>query len=281
MRGTKYFPTQLETFRLCPLKYKCSRDPDIRDKHRKPTPQLYMGMCVHDALEAFFDINRVPMGDRTEERLDLLLRRAWAGANLPDWKRGKRLDERKKVFGEDRELEGSWGKQALNILHRYFMLADRTVVPFTAEQFHEARLASGTLIAGKIDRIDRDEDGSLHIIDYKTGKPPPFREDEEVAKHDLQLSTYAIVIRKKFRVPVSRCSLLFIAHDEERGFTPTDELLLEKAATIEETVKRIEAETEFAPTENNLCPWCEYKEICPLMKDREDPEPADLDDLPF
>ena len=149
------------------------------------------------------------------------------------------------------------------------------MVPFTSEQFHEATLASGITVAGKIDRIDRDEDGSLHIIDYKTGKPPPFRDDESVAKHDLQLSTYAVVIRKKYRVPVSRCSLLFLAHDEERGFTPTDDLLVGKVAEIEETVKAIEAETEFAPTENNLCPWCEYREICPVMKDRSAPESPD------
>ena len=67
----------------------------------------------------------------------------------------------------------------------------------------------------------------------QTGKPPFKKDDESVAEEDLQLSAYAIVVRKKYRVPISRCSLIFVAHDEEAGFTPTDEFLAGKAARIE------------------------------------------------
>jgi putative RecB family exonuclease len=261
---TRYYPTQLETFRQCPLKYKYGKDPEIRDRYRQPTPQLYVGTCVHDALEVFFDVTRTPMSERTEAKLDHLLRRAWAGADLWPQKKKQRLEERAKIFGDNKELEASWGRHALNMLHRYFLVADLTAMPFTAEQFHEAKLKSGIVVAGKIDRIDRLEDGSMRIMDYKTGKPPLRKDDAAVAADDLQLSTYAIVVRKKYRAPVSRCSLIFVAHDAEVGFTPTDELLAGKANLIEETVRAIEAETEFAPRENQFCPWCEYRAICPV-----------------
>jgi putative RecB family exonuclease len=279
----KYYPTQLETFRQCPLKYKYGKDPEIRDKYRQPTPQLYVGTCVHDALENFFDVTRTPMAARTEERLDLLLRRAWVGADLWTKKKRQRLEEREKIFGDDKDSEAGWGKHALNMLHRFFLTADLTAVPFTAEQFHEARLKSGIIVAGKIDRIDRLPDGSMRIMDYKTGKPPFKKDDDSVAAEDLQLSTYAIVVRKKYRAPISRCSLIFVAHDEEVGFTPTDELLIGKAALIEETVKAIEAETEFAPKENHFCPWCEYRKICPVGEGIEaaDTTPKEDLDLPF
>ncbi|MHC4471670.1 MAG: RecB family exonuclease [Planctomycetota bacterium] len=260
----KYFPSYLDSYLQCPFKYQCSRDKEIREKHRKPTPALFMGSAVHDALEAFFDISRVPVGERDYERLANLLRRAWAGADLSEWKRKRQQEERKRVFGDDRKLERSWGQKALNILYRYFLITDTTVVPFTAEQFHEARLAEGIVLAGKIDRIDRLEDGSLKVLDYKTGKLPFRKDDESIAEEDLQLSCYAIVVGKKYRVPVTRCSLVFLAHDEELGFAPTDELLVKKAARIEEICRQIEAETEFAPKENELCPWCEYREICPV-----------------
>lgn len=285
MPARKYFPTQLTTYEQCPRKYQYSRDPEIRDKYRKPTPQLYMGSCVHDALEHFFDISRLPVADRTYERLEELLRRAWAGADLTPWKRGKRRDERKTVFGEDRELEASWGKKALNILYRYWLIADRTVVPFTAEQFHETRLPSGVVIAGKIDRIDRHEDGSLEVIDYKTGKAPFKKDDDSIAGEDLQLSMYAIVVGRKYDVPVSRCTLVFLAHDESLGFSPTPELLDGKRERIEELVRTIEADTEFEPVENNLCPWCEYREICPVGKNipawDERTEDDEVEELPF
>jgi len=284
-RPAKYFPTQLTTYQQCPKKYQCSRDPEIRDKYRRPTPQLYMGSAVHDALEHFFDITRVAVAERTYERLEHLLRRAWAGVDLSPWKRGKREEERKHVFGDDKDLEGSWGKKALNLLYRYFLIADKTVVPFTAEQFHETRLTSGILIAGKIDRVDRMDDGSLKVIDYKTGKLPFRTDDESIAREDLQLSMYAMVVMKKYGVPVSRCSLVFLAHDEEVGFTPTMEMLGEKAKVIAEVVAKIESDTEFAPKENHLCPWCEYREICPVGEKIEPAEKkakTDEDvDLPF
>ena len=157
--------------------------------------------------------------------------------------------------------------------------------PATGRVLHETRLDSGILIAGKIDRIDKMDDGSLKVIDYKTGKLPFKKDDESIEKDDLQLSMYAMVVMKKYGVPVSRCSLVFLAHDEEVGFTPTMDMLKGKAAVIADTVKQIESDTEFVPKENHFCPWCEYREICPLG---ENIEPADKKtkdddavDLPF
>lgn len=280
-RPKKYFPTQLETYVQCPLKYRYSQDPEIRDKYRRPSTHLYLGTCVHDALEAFFDISRVPIAERTYEKLEELLRRAWAGVDLPPWKRKKRKEEREQIFGGDRGMEASWGKKALHLLYRFYLLADRTVVPFTAEQFHEARLGSGVLLGGKVDRIDRLEDGSLKVIDYKTGKPPFRKDDDSIAEEDLQLSAYAIVVTKKYEVPVSRCSLFYLAHDEELGFSPSMDLLAGKAERITEIVREIEADEEFEPRENRLCPWCEYREICPVGKEIDPPEVREEPDVPF
>jgi ATP-dependent helicase/nuclease subunit B len=43
--------------------------------------------------------------------------------------------------------------------------------PLTAEASGEAQIA-GLTVHGRVDRIDRQADGSLAIIDYKTGAPP-------------------------------------------------------------------------------------------------------------
>ncbi len=278
----KHYPTALETYRDCPFKYRCGQDPEIKEKYRRPTPEQFVGTCVHDALEVFFDVRRTPMGQRTREHLANLLRRAWAGVDLTSRRRREREEERRRVFGDDRENEAAYGKHGLTLLDRYFNITDRTVVPYTAEQFHETALPSGIVVAGKIDRIDKMPDGSLKVVDYKTGKLPFRTDDESVAKEDLQLSTYAIVVTGKYRLPVSRCVLVFLAHDREVGFCPTPELLEEKARVIEETVRQIEADREFAPRENPLCPWCDYREICPIGKDI---APADrvreTPDVPF
>ena len=49
-------------------------------------------------------------------------------------------------------------------------------------------------MAGRIDRIDRRPDGSVAIVDYKTGKA----RDQEDADESLQLSLYAIAAAEKW-----------------------------------------------------------------------------------
>ena len=51
---------------------------------------------------------------------------------------------------------------------------------------------AGAEVTGRIDRVDEDEDGLL-IVDYKTGKP----KSQELADESLQLSVYALALRKQ------------------------------------------------------------------------------------
>jgi len=283
----KIFPTQIETYLNCPRKYQCSRDPDLRRKYMKSSPHLVLGNAVHDALQMFFDLTKVPLAERKYERLCDLLRDAWAGRGLYKRNAWKQKQAREEAFGEDREAEKAWGQKGLNILYRFFQTQDVKAVPLTAEQFHELRLTEGIVLGGKIDRIDRLDDGSLHIIDYKTGKPPSARDQEQIAEKDLQLAAYALVVSRKFRGRVARCSYLYLNDELEVGFAPDDALLARKEAELADVCTRIaqawEAES-FAPTPNPLCGWCDFLEICPEGQEyqrRRDAVAGDQADLPF
>src|SRR5690606_7996695 len=55
------------------------------------------------------------------------------------------------------------------------IVEDPARVPVKFEQWGEMR-EQGVRIFGKIDRLDRLENGALAIVDYKTGKPPSWKQ---------------------------------------------------------------------------------------------------------
>lgn len=261
----KIFPTQLDTYLNCPRKYRFGKDPELKRKYFKASPHLVLGNAVHDALQMFFDLGKTPVAERTYERLCELLRDAWAGRGIFKRNAWKQKQAREEAFAGDREAEKAWGQKGLNILYRFFQTQDTKAVPLTAEQFHEVRLTDTVTLGGKVDRIDRLEDGRLHVIDYKTGKPPSDRDRQNIREEDLQLASYALVVARKFRGQVARCSYLYLNDDLEVGYAPDDDLLARKERELIELCGRIEAAWDagsFPPTPNPLCGWCDFLEIC-------------------
>lgn len=66
---------------------------------------------------------------------------------------------------------------------------DRT--PFKWEQWGEMKVR-GVRVFGRIDRLDRSQDGCFVVIDYKTGKPPSRKQVEQ--GFALQLGTLGLIV---------------------------------------------------------------------------------------
>ncbi len=104
-------------------------------------------------------------------------------------------------------------------------------------------------------------------MDYKTGKA---KTAEQVRADDLQLAAYALIVGRKYRAPVKRCSMIYLQESREVGFEPDPEWLGAKEEEILGLLDRIEEETpapdspgKFPPTPNTLCAWCDYRPLCP------------------
>lgn len=277
-----FYPTQIQTYLQCPRKYFFGKDREIRAKYSKASPHMLLGNAAHDALQVFFDVARVRPPERTVEKLHELFRDAWAGRG-PFARNGwKQKEAREQAFGGDKATEAAWGKKGLDMLWRYVQTADLAAQPLTAEQFHEIWLTEHVTLGGKIDRIDRRADGSLEVLDYKTGKPPrvdwkgggepvkaPSADDaarrsvRPLGQDDLQLAAYALLVTRKFRGKVARCTYVYLNDDLDLFFEPTDEQIREKEAEIVAHCDRILADRTFAPTPNPLCGWCDFRPICP------------------
>jgi putative RecB family exonuclease len=128
------------------------------------------------------------------------------------------------------------------------------------ENNHRVELTGNILLKGRIDRVDKEADGSLHIIDYKTGKMPA-----EI--NQLQLHIYALILSKKQDLPLRKASYLYLEAGKLQTIelTPTD--LAQATSYVINMVDKICAETEYSATPNIYCWNCDFLEICPSKEE--------------
>ena len=109
------------------------------------------------------------------------------------------------------------------------------------EEWFDVEIA-GTKLTGRIDRMDRAPDGSVVIVDYKTGKA----RSQEDADESLQLSIYAMAAEQKWGYRVSE----LVFHNLEGNIpivSKRTEFQLEEARERVLAVVRGIAEGNFKP----------------------------------
>jgi len=111
------------------------------------------------------------------------------------------------------------------------------------------------------ERADEEPDGTLSVLDYKTGK---YR--EEYAEADqLQLMTYALLVQYLLKKKVSKTAFLYLEENQLIQGTPTPESLDLTKATyqqIRQDIKRSEKTRTYHAYPGKVCPWCDYLPIC-------------------
>jgi hypothetical protein len=119
-------------------------------------------------------------------------------------------------------------------------------------------------------QIRKSAETPLRLVDYKTGRWAPTKEE---AEKNLQLAAYYLaMIRDPELSKLGKTGLLQLsflgALRGEEGFarvlvTPREGYGEWAEETITELVARIRAES-FGPNPAADCKWCDFKPICPL-----------------
>ena len=236
-------PTSVATFRQCRLQYKFRYIDKLGDQYGGPRPYYTMANHVHATLEHLLSL--VPVQKRTVETAKALLKKNW---------------RRYRVGFRNRADEERWARRALAEVTRFVLEQDVTVTPLMVERAVETEITPGLILRGRPDRVDRQLDGSLHIIDYKTGILP-----ESIDWSQLDL--HALILSRGTSYPVSRVSYFYLLS----GTTETKEL---NAKVLQETTwelfrvaKQIRKEKRYPPCPGPACGGCDFAVICPARQE--------------
>jgi DNA helicase-2/ATP-dependent DNA helicase PcrA len=250
--GLALSASDLDLYRICPLKYKFARVFAIPEE---PTINQRFGILIHQVLERFHadelqrELPSAEAGDEHErEGLDRLLWLFEAG-----WRRAG--------FGSsDDELQ--YRDRAVAALTRYW---ERHVhsdsVPVWLERAFNFEIGSHQL-RGRIDRVDRLPEGGYELIDYKTGTPNAASE----LAGDLQLALYRVGARESWQIEAESGSYWYVLEDEKVPVpsAPDDRERVER--TVLEVAEGIQAQ-DFEPRPSyEICSWCDYRLICPASE---------------
>lgn len=231
--------SQIDTFNTCPRQYR------FRYLQRIPVPPSAaqsFGNSMHQTLRDFYQ--EIKDGQKmTKNDLLKLLEINWS----PQGYSNKTHEERMKKQGE-------------RILADFYEKFDGKQIPRDLEQPFIIKISPQLKIGGKIDRVDEGKE-KLEIIDYKTGK---MMEQKDIDQ-SLQMTVYALaatdegIYGKKPEEVV--LTFYFLDAGEKRS---TKRTLKELEQAKKELLTKAEeiGESDFAPTPNRMCEFCDFKLLC-------------------
>jgi DNA helicase-2/ATP-dependent DNA helicase PcrA len=235
--------TAVESYETCPLQFKFEREWKLS---RQVHAAMQYGQVMHDVLRTYYDAILAGRPKSDKEMLRLFDDGLAAAGIQDEYQRGLYFAQGSKQLKEF--LSAAGGAAGTEVLH--------------TEQWFDVQIA-GSKVTGRIDRVDREADGSVAIVDYKTGKA----KSQEDADESLQLSIYAMAAQAKWGYRVSG-----LAFHNLEGNVPVvsrrSEFQLEEARDRVTAAARGIAEGNFEAKAGYHCNFCAFRGLCPAKEKR-------------
>lgn len=239
-RNSSLSYSRLSRYEQCPLSFRLHY---IEKRRSAPTDAMRFGKCVHATLERL--IQEVTAGEvvglLSEKRAFELYQQAWAAEGL---------------VGADLFREG------MDIVRAF--VADEGVVDhqdiLAIEQRFNLQVGRFKVI-GYIDRVDRVDDETVRVIDYKTNRILFTRDEVDTS---LQLSLYHLAARKLWPW-AKNVELQFhmLRHGVRINTRRTEEDLQAARAYVETLGVQTETAADYPARLNSNCIYCDHRQQCP------------------
>lgn len=232
--------SRLQRFEQCPLSFKLHY---IDQRKSEPGVPLRFGKAIHAVLETLLGeaVATRATGPLSSARAIELFGPEWAKANLVGLE----------LFAQ--------GVAILKQFVRDEGVLDPSSVLATEKEF---RLEIGGFsVLGFIDRVNRIDDETVEIVDYKTNHQL-FTRDEVDAS--LQMSLYELAARQLWPwAKKVRLTFWMLRHGLRQTTTRTTDELEAAKAYVEAMGKQTETASDYPARVHSGCTYCDHRSACP------------------
>ena len=273
----------LNSYRKCPYQYKLSY---ILQIPTKGSHYFSFGKSIHSTLHKFYTQTQI-LNSATQTNL-FGVRLSEFGlpatpASWLAWRAGVRkngevkvptLDDLLKMYDaswiddwyQSKDQKDKYYKKGKDILKEFYESnKDKWTIPVALERGFKLKVGD-YFINGRMDRVDKLPDGSLQIIDYKTGQSKEKIEGDD--KNQLliyQLAANSVQEYKNLGA-VSNLTFFYLEDNLQISFLGDDDDLVELKEKLLETIENIKSAKFTATPAAHLCSHCDFKDICEFRK---------------
>lgn len=242
-------PSKITTYLACPVKYRYTYI-DSRARWLLKAKAYYsFGTTLHKVLERFHDSGET--GVSTTSEVLAAYEENWIEAGFHS------AEEMAEAYGEGRA-----------ILERH--VAESLEKPADAKTlFVERQLRrdyGDFILNGRLDRVDEYDDGTLEVVDYKSGRETVQIED---VSSDIAMSCYQLLLRSKYPGRPVRARIVALRSGQSAAYSLSDDEAeaFEKDVVLLAQMILTEDFYERKAVPKHICGNCDFLPAC-----RQDPD---------
>jgi putative RecB family exonuclease len=244
-------PTRIRIFRECEAQYRLEYIDRLGRIFHRPRAGFSFGTSLHRTLEAFHAAGGA--ANVTAEELDESLVRLW----IPEGYGSK--SEETEYLAEAKRIVETYHREAV----------ERAALPgappepelLYAEKTLRFPIADGIALSGRIDRVDVHHDGSLEIVDYKSGRTEVHEDD---VRGSLALGIYQLLLSRLHPDVPIRATIVALRTGASASHCQTaDEREALEAECVEVGQRILAREWDsVVPVPCEHCARCDFKPWC-------------------
>lgn len=238
-------PTKISIFLACPHKYYWTYV-DAKGRWYLRAKSYYsFGSTFHKVLQRFHDSS--DKGVESTHQALAAYEDGWIDAGFSSH------EEMQDAFGEGKQILERYVEESLQDqqANKVFMVEKQLRKAF-GEDFD---------LVGRLDRVDEHPDGTLEIIDYKSGRHSVSEED---VASDLAMSIYQLLLKDKFPDRPVKATILALRSGIRASHSLSEDELAELQEDLLQLGRMILGSNweERRPSPKALCQYCDFGPLC-------------------